>query len=149
MVRDGIRRARRRMSAPALPDGRIVRLGDRGETFVRELPGPAGSLPVVLLHGWTLTADLNFSEVYLPLSARHRVIAPDIRNHGRAVRAGEFLAADATDDVIALLDELGIEKAILAGYSMGGVIAADAVSRYPNRIAGTVISGSTACYRVS
>jgi pimeloyl-ACP methyl ester carboxylesterase len=132
--------------SPPLPDGRTVRLGNRGETFVRELAGPPGSVPVVLLHGWGLTADTNFVDVYEKLSDRHRVIAPDVRMHGRASRAGGFTLTDAGDDVIALLNALEIDRAILCGYSMGGGIAADVVSRYPERVAGTVISGTAACY---
>jgi len=124
----------------------MVRLGERGETFVRELAGPAGSLPVVLLHGWMLTADANFVDVYEPLSRWHRVIAPDVRMHGRGSRTGGFTLTDAGDDVIALLDELDLNRAILCGYSMGGGIVADVVSRYPDRVAGTVISGTAACY---
>ena len=138
--------ARNSAEAPPLPTGRMVRLGDHGETFVRELAGPSGSVPVVLLHGWSLTADVNFVDVYARLSERHRVIAPDVRMHGRASRAGGFTLTDAGDDVIALLDVLGIDRAILCGYSMGGGIAADVVSRYPERVAGTVISGTAACY---
>lgn len=126
----------------------MVRLGERGETFVRDVPGPSGSVPVVLLHGWTWTAELNFAEVFEPLSARHRVLAPDVRMHGRAPRDRGFTLIDAGDDVIALLDELQIERAILCGYSMGGGIAADVVSRYPQRVAGTVICGTAACYTV-
>src|SRR6516165_7096116 len=85
---------------PSLPGGRMVRLGERGETFVRELADPAGSLPVVLLHGWMLTADANFVDVYEPLSRWHRVIAPDVRMHGRGSRTGGFTLTDAGDDVI-------------------------------------------------
>jgi pimeloyl-ACP methyl ester carboxylesterase len=102
---------------------------------------------VVLLHGWSLTADVCFVDVYESLSAAHRVIALDLRHHGRGIRAPHgYRLADATDDVIALLDELGIDTAILCGYSMGGVIASDAVSRHPHRVGGTVIVASSACY---
>ncbi|SEA61017.1 MULTISPECIES: alpha/beta hydrolase [unclassified Mycobacterium] len=131
---------------PLLPNGGIVRLGERGETFVREVPGPPDSIPVVLLHGWAMTADLNYIDVYAPLSAAHRVVAPDVRMHGRGPRGGGFTLTDAADDVIALLDTLDIDRAILCGFSMGGGIAADVVERYPDRVAGTVIAGTAACY---
>jgi pimeloyl-ACP methyl ester carboxylesterase len=139
---------RQPVQAPPLPPGRLVQLGNRGQTFVRDTgPGPAGSIPVVLLHGWSLTADVCFVDAYQPLSTAHRVIALDLRHHGRGIRAPYgYRLRDATDDVIALLDELRIETAILCGYSMGGVIAADAVSRYPHRVAGTAIVASAACY---
>ncbi|MET0577730.1 MAG: hypothetical protein ABW122_03670, partial [Ilumatobacteraceae bacterium] len=44
---------------PALPPGRHVWLAGRGRTFVREVAGPPGAPVVMLLHGWTATADLN------------------------------------------------------------------------------------------
>jgi len=132
--------------APPLPAGRMVRLGDGGETFVRDCPGPVNSVPVVLLHGWTLTADVNFFKVFAPLSEHHRVIAPDIRMHGRGPRNG-FSVDQATNDVIAVLDELDVDRAIVCGYSMGGGIAAALASSYPERVAGLVIAGTGAYYR--
>lgn len=132
---------------PAVPAGELVDLPGRGNAFVRLLDGPTDALPVVLLHGWTWNADLNFSGVYEPLAEHHRVIAPDVRGHGRSARAtGPWRTEDATDDVIALLDELGIQRAILCGFSMGGVIAVDAALRYPDRVAGIVVQAAAACY---
>lgn len=131
--------------------GKVVRLGDRGSTFVRDSgPGDNGRTPVVLLHGWTLTADAAFAPVYAALSRTRRVISLDLRSHGRGIRSSDgYRLDDAADDVIALLDELGIDSAILCGYSMGGGIAADAVSRYPERVRGTIIIGSAACYTMT
>ena len=53
--------------APPLPPGRIVELPGRGTTFVREADGPAGAPTVVLLHGWSVDADLNWFACYGPL----------------------------------------------------------------------------------
>ncbi|MGB3483254.1 MAG: alpha/beta hydrolase [Mycobacterium sp.] len=124
----------------------MIELAGRGETFVRDIVGPSGSIPVVLLHGALMTADINYADVYEPLSLSHRVVAPDVRMHGHGSRDRGFTLNDASDDVIALLDTLGIERAILCGFSMGGGIAADVASRYPGRVAGSVISGTAACY---
>ncbi|MGW2664096.1 alpha/beta fold hydrolase [Nocardia tengchongensis] len=141
------RAARHERYEPVLPAGRTVELPGRGPIFVRSADGPAGAVPVVLLHGWTWTADLNFADVFRTLSAHHPVIAPDLRGHGGGIRAdGPFRAADATDDVIALLDALGIEKAIFCGYSMGGVLTADALHRHPGRVAGVVVQAAALSY---
>ena len=79
-----------RSSAPPgvrLPPGRRVDLPGRGTTFVRELPGPPGAPVVVLLHGWTVSADLNWFACYEALGRRYRVLAIDHRGHGRGLRA--------------------------------------------------------------
>ncbi len=127
---------------PRLPDGRVVNLERRGEVFVREVRGKPGSPTIVLLHGWTLSADLNwFSGVY-EVAARHgRVIAPDLRGHGRGLRSQQpFTLEAATDDVAALLRELDAAPAILVGYSMGGSIALLCAERHPELVAGLVLA---------
>ena len=51
------------------------------------------------------------------------MIAFDQRWHGRGIRSPRFRFVDCADDVAAVMDELGVEQAIIAGYSMGGAIA--------------------------
>lgn len=110
--------------APALPDAREVDLGGRGRVVVREVPGPPGAPVLVLLHGWTVTADLNWFPVFDALGERYRVLAFDHRGHGRGLRgAGRFTLEDCAADVLALADALGIERFTPVGYSMGGAVA--------------------------
>lgn len=126
---------------PALPPGRHVPLPGRGTTFIRELEVArerADRLPVVLLHGWTLTADLNFHGVYDLVAREHPMIAVDTRGHGRGLREGRFGYDDVADDLVALLDELAIERAIISGFSLGGVTAIHTALRHPDRVAGIV-----------
>jgi 3-oxoadipate enol-lactonase len=110
---------------PELPPGRELVLPGRGTTFVRELPGPAENAPtLLLLHGWTATADLNFFPVYRALGERYRVVSIDHRGHGRGIRSRRaFRLADCADDAACAMAELGIERYIPVGYSMGGPIA--------------------------
>ena len=108
-------------TAPPLPPGRHVELPGRGTTFIREVPGPPGAPTLVLLHGWTATADLNWFTSFEALGRRFRVIALDHRGHGRGIASSApFRLRDCADDVVALADELGIEQIIPVGYSMGG-----------------------------
>ncbi len=87
-------RLRRR---PARP-GRGLRPGHRRRRRPSRRP------PVLLLHGWTVSADLNFFAVYDELAARHRVIALDHRGHGRGMRPRTpFSLEDCADDAAALL----------------------------------------------
>ncbi|MGH9101524.1 MAG: alpha/beta fold hydrolase, partial [Acidimicrobiales bacterium] len=65
--------------APDLPPGRAVELPGRGRTFVREVGGPPGAPTLLLLHGWTVTADLNWHPSYAELGRHFRVVAVDHR----------------------------------------------------------------------
>ena len=49
---------------PTLPASRTVHLGERGDLVVREVAGPPGAPVLILLHGWTVTPDLNWYPVF-------------------------------------------------------------------------------------
>ena len=125
---------------PPLPLGRRIDLPDRGTTFVREVPGPPGAATVVLVHGWMASGGINWFRVFEPLGSEFRVIAPDLRGHGRGLRSRHrFRLADCADDIAATLDALEIEEAIVVGYSMGGPVAQLVWHRHPDRVAGLVM----------
>jgi 3-oxoadipate enol-lactonase len=112
------------LGVPPLPPGREIELPGRGTTFVRELPGPTGAPTLLLLHGWTATADLNWFGVYEELAAHFRIVAMDHRGHGQGIRTRKpFRLADCADDAACLVNELGLDEVIPVGYSMGGPIA--------------------------
>ena len=146
---------RRRVSAPpwapvppvAMPPGRIVLAADRGEMFVRD-SGGAGP-PVLLLHGWMFSADLNWFTMYGPLGeAGYRVVAVDHRGHGRGIRAAqEFRLLDCADDAAGVLRELGTGPVIAVGYSMGGPIACLLARRHPELVSGLVLCATAAHWR--
>lgn len=126
--------------APELPPGELIDLPGRGTGFVRRIPGPAGALETVLLHGWTVTADTTFLGAYPALAGRYGVIAADLRGHGAGIRAkGRTRLVDCADDVPALLDALGVEKAVVVGYSLGGAVAQLVWQRHRDRVAGLVL----------
>src|SRR5690348_11050534 len=67
-----------------MPPARTVHVPGRGEFFVRDTGGDGP--PLLLLHGWTASADLNWYAQYGPLAAAgYRVIALDHRGHGRGL----------------------------------------------------------------
>ncbi|MFM8945160.1 MAG: alpha/beta fold hydrolase [Actinomycetota bacterium] len=112
------------LGVPPLPPGREIELPGRGTTFVRELPGPPGAPTLLLLHGWTATADLNWFGVYEELGKHFRIVAMDHRGHGQGIRTRKpFRLADCADDAACLVSELGLDEVIPVGYSMGGPIA--------------------------
>ena len=128
---------------PTLPPGRQLDLPGRGTTFVRELAGPPNAPTVILLHGWTVTADLNWFTSYEALSEHFRVVAIDHRGHGRGIRPnGRFSLEDCADDVAVLADVLEVDQFIAVGYSMGGSIAQLLWQRHPLRVSGLVLSAT-------
>lgn len=132
---------------PALPLGRTLELPGRGTTFVREASGPAGAPTVMLLHGWSASADLNWHPTFGPLSRHFRVVAMDHRGHGRGVRSdAPFRLVDCADDVAAVADRLGIERMIVVGYSMGGPIAQLLWARHPHLVDGLVLCSTGASF---
>ena len=127
-----------------------MRLPGRGTTFVRELQGPEGAPTVILLHGWTATADLNFFPCYEPLAEHFRVVALDHRGHGRGIRSNRpFRLSDCADDVAALADQLGINTFIPVGYSMGGTIAQLMWKRHEHRVRGLVLAATSGYFASS
>ena len=126
---------------PGLEPGQPVVLPGRGTTWVRDLPGPFPGAPtVLLLHGWTVTADLNWSACYRPLQRRYRVVALDHRGHGRGIRSRRpFRLEDCADDAAALCHVLGIDRVVACGYSMGGPVAQLLWRRHHDLVAGLVL----------
>lgn len=136
--------------APDLPAGAAMVLPGRGTTFVRTLAGPVGAPTVVLLHGWTASADLNWFTCYRPLAEQFRVVALDHRGHGRGIRSRKtFRLEDCADDAVAVCDVLGIDQFIPVGYSMGGLIAQLIWQRHRRRTAGLVLCATAAYFATS
>jgi len=128
---------------PALPPGRVVNLPGRGEVFVRDSGDSSAGPAVLLLHGWTASADINFFAAYACLTESYRVIALDQRGHGRGLRSTEpFSLEDCADDAAALLDQLGVGRVIVVGYSMGGPVGLLLARRYPGLVAGLVLQAT-------
>ena len=129
---------------PPIPLGRRIELPGRGTTFAREVAGPPGAPTILLLHGLVASGGLNWFQAFRPLGEHFRVIAIDHRGHGRGMRSWRrFRLADCADDAAALLDVLGVEQAIVVGYSMGGPIAQLVWHRHPEKVAGLVFCATS------
>ncbi len=137
------------VAEPDFPPGRYLELPGRGVTFVRDQPGPVDRPAIVLLHGWTATADLNFHNVYSGLASTGRVIAVDQRGHGRGMPTRRFRLEDVADDVAATLAALGVERAVVVGYSMGGAVAQLVARRHPTAVTGLVLCATSCRFRRS
>jgi pimeloyl-ACP methyl ester carboxylesterase len=127
---------------------RRVELPGRGTTRVWECPGPPGAETLLLIHGVTFTAELNWRRVMDPLGRHFRIVAFDQRGHGQATNAGErFSLEDCADDIAALAGVLHIDRFIAAGYSMGGIVAQLLSRRHRSLLSGLVLcsTAGTVC----
>jgi len=135
---------------PALPPGRVALVPGRGEVFLREAAGPPDRPTIVLLHGWTVSADLNWFLLYDAVADLGPVIAVDHRGHGRGMRSEEpFSLEAAADDVAGLLRELGRGPVVAVGYSMGGPIALHLWNRHRDLVSGLVLQATALEWRAS
>jgi pimeloyl-ACP methyl ester carboxylesterase len=99
--------------------------------------GDDSGIPVLFIHGNASSATY-WEETMVALPAGYRGIAPDQRGYGGADREKKIDATrglrDLSDDAVALLDTLGIEKAHVAGHSLGGAVLWQMMMDYPERI---------------
>jgi pimeloyl-ACP methyl ester carboxylesterase len=105
--------------------------------------GPADGQPVILLHGFPYDIHSYVEVAPLLADAGFRVIVPYLRGHGptrfldpATPRSGQQAAL--ARDVVDLMDALGIERAVLAGYDWGGRAACVAAALWPERVSGIV-----------
>jgi pimeloyl-ACP methyl ester carboxylesterase len=131
-----------------VPPGAFVELPGRGRPFVVDIAGPPSAddrPPLFLVHGLIASAYLNWFPAFGPLSAHFRVLAMDLRGHGRGIPLGgrRFRFADCADDVAAVLDALGVATCIPVGYSLGGPVAQLLWRRHPDRVAGLVLAATS------
>ena len=132
---------------PPLPPGRYVDLPGRGTTWILESPGPPGAPALLLLHGWMATAALNWYAALPDLAERYRVVAMDLRGHGRGIRSRRpFRLEDCADDAAALCRQLDLGPVIAVGYSMGGPIAQVLWQRQPEIVAGLVLCATAGLF---
>jgi len=124
----------------ATPLTRLAELPGRGVTRMWECGGPPGAQTLILIHGVTFTAELNWGRVFAPLARHFRVIAIDLRGHGDGISAeSRFRLEDCADDVAALAGFLGIGTFVAVGYSMGGMVAQLLYRRHPSLVSGLVL----------
>jgi pimeloyl-ACP methyl ester carboxylesterase len=101
-----------------------------------------GSPPVVLVHGWTCDRSY-FAPQRDHLAKRHRVLSVDLRGHGKSGRGkGPYSIAGFADDVAWLCRELGFQKPVIVGHSMGGMTAVEVAARHPDLPAAIVACDS-------
>jgi pimeloyl-ACP methyl ester carboxylesterase len=100
--------------------------------------------PLVLLHGGLMTIDLSFGGLLPDLAASRQVIAAEMQGHGRTADTDRDIdLRHLASDVAGLLDHLGIDRADIFGFSLGGGAALQFVLDHPGRVNRAIIASVT------
>lgn len=98
-----------------------------------------GSTPIICLHGFPFDKTMWQGQLDF-LKSSNRIIACDIRGFGKSTDEESHLSIDLfSEDLIAFMDKLNIDKAIVCGLSMGGFIALNALKRFKNRFTALIL----------
>ncbi len=104
----------------------------------------SGGTPLLLLHGGLFNIDLQFSELIPGLAATRQVIAADFQGHGRTNDIDRPLrSADLASDVVGLLRHLGVARADVFGFSVGGATALHLAIRNPEVVRKLIVSSAS------
>lgn len=126
-----------RREASVQADGRPF----AAEPFYRDQG--AGQPAFVLVHG-AMCDHSNWDALVPRLAALHRVVRLDLAGHGRSPgEEGDCSIEQWADQVIALIQRLGLGRVVLVGHSMGGRVVAEAAARAPECLAGLVLLDSS------
>lgn len=127
---------------PAAPPDQFFESGGVRLRYVEQGSG----VPIVLMHGYTGTLDRHFmaNGVFANLSKDYRVIAIDLRGHGKSGKphAPSAYGEEMARDVVRLLDQLKIPRAHIAGYSLGAFIAGRMAVLAPERVISVIYIAS-------
>jgi pimeloyl-ACP methyl ester carboxylesterase len=125
---------------PQAPRTRLTELPGRGATRIWDCAGPPGAPVLMLIHGVTFTAELNWGQTFAALGQHFRVVAMDLRGHGDGIGVRRpFRLEDCADDVAALAQILGVDQFVAVGYSMGGMVAQLLSRRHAPLLSGLVL----------
>ncbi len=100
--------------------------------------------PLVFVHGHPFNHSMWDNQIE-QFSSTYRTIAPDLRGYGQSgIKPGVVLLDELALDILVLLDELNIEKAIFCGLSMGGQIVLDFYRLFPQRVSALILCDTSA-----
>lgn len=106
--------------------------------------GDPDGVPLVLVHGWT-DSWRSFEPVLPHLPPSIHAFALTLRGHGDAERPEDgYTVAELAADVVAFMDAIGVERAILLGHSLGGWIVQQLAIDHPERVLAAVLAGAFA-----
>ncbi|HLX47783.1 MAG TPA: alpha/beta hydrolase [Streptosporangiaceae bacterium] len=128
--------------------GNVVLMGEEykvdagGVSLACQASGDRDAPPMVLLHALGEQAG-SWAPVTARFAAHYRVVAVDLRGHGRSDWPGAYSFQLMRDDVTALIDRLGLGKVVLAGHSMGGMVAYLTAMTRPDQVSRLIVEDAS------
>ncbi len=119
------------MNTFTLADGRTLAYREAGS-----------GRPLILLHGWSMSSAV-FAEAIDRLGTTFRILAPDLRGHGRSDPGSRYGFADFADDLCEWIEGLELAESAVLGWSMGGQVAMTLYPMVRNRVEQLILIGST------
>ncbi len=116
---------------------------DVGEFRLHVEDRGTGEPALVLVHGYT-GSILDWADVQDLMAVDRRVVAYDHRGHGRSSHAPAYSIDLLADDLVGVLEELGLDEIHLLGHSMGGVVALRHVLAHPDQVRSLVLMDTSA-----
>lgn len=111
----------------------------RDGVTLRYIDAGAGDPPILFVHGWTCNRT-HWRDQMSHFAKKHRVVALDLRGHGESDKPDEDYTIDGfVDDVAWCIREIGLEKPVIVGHSMGGVIAMSLARKHPDLASAVVL----------
>jgi pimeloyl-ACP methyl ester carboxylesterase len=124
-------------SQAAASAGTVV--GSAGPLHVDD--GGSGGVPVLFVHGFS-GSHAHWDSALVHLRATRRALALDLRGHGTSaspVDTAAWAVDSLASDIAAVVDQLGLERVVLVGHSLGGAASATYAGEHPDRVAGLVL----------
>jgi pimeloyl-ACP methyl ester carboxylesterase len=119
-----------------------VKFATRDGVKLAYVEAGSGDPAIVFVHGWTCNFS-HWRHQVPEFANKHRVVALDLRGHGQSEKPEQdYGIGEFADDVAWMIGELGLERPVVVGHSMGGVIAANIARRHPGSTRGVVLVDS-------
>lgn len=95
--------------------------------------------PIVILHG-LFGAAKNWNSIAKQMARKYRILTVDLRNHGKSPWTETMSYVEMAQDLVAFLDQRGLDKATIVGHSMGGKVAMTTALKFADRVERLVVA---------
>lgn len=97
--------------------------------------------PLIFIHGWSMAAPVWQRQIEHFSKCGYEVAAMDLRGHGKSLKDGPYTISQFAFDLKGFIHDIGLEKPLLVGWSMGAMVALEFVIKHPSKAAGICLVG--------